>query len=31
VPGPLSNMEWGIKAFHAGYLKQLEEKTNINS
>ena len=30
-PGPLSNMEWGIKAFHAGYLKQLEEKTNINS
>jgi len=24
-------MEWGIKAFHAGYLKQLEEKTNINS
>ena len=31
LPGPLSNMEWGIKAFHAGYLKQLEEKTNINS
>ena len=31
VPGPLSNMEWGIKAFHAGYLKQLGEKTNINS
>ena len=31
VPGPLSNMEWGIKAFHAGYLKQLEEKTNIKS
>ena len=31
VPGPLSNMEWGIKAFHAGYLKQLQEKTNINS
>ena len=31
VPGPLSNMEWGIKAFHAGYLKQLKEKTNINS
>ena len=31
VPGPLSNMEWGIKAFHAGYLKQLEEKKNINS
>ena len=31
VPGPLSNMEWGIKAFHAGYLKQLREKTNINS
>ena len=31
VPGPLSNMEWGIKAFHVGYLKQLEEKTNINS
>ena len=31
VPGPLSNMEWGIKAFHAGYLKQLEEKININS
>ena len=31
VPGPLSNMEWGIKAFHAGYLKQLEAKTNINS
>ena len=31
VPGPLSNMEWGIKAFHAGYLKQLEEKTNITS
>ena len=31
VPGPLSNMEWGIKAFHAGYLKQLDKKTNINS
>ena len=31
VPGPLSNMEWGIKAFHAGYLKKLGEKTNINS
>ena len=31
VPGPLSNMEWGIKAFHAGYLKQLNKKTNINS
>ena len=31
VPGPLSNMEWGITAFHAGYLKQLGEKTNINS
>ena len=31
VPGPLSNMEWGIKGFHAGYLKQLGEKTNINS
>ena len=31
VPGPLSNMEWGIKAFHAGYLIQLQEKTNINS
>ena len=31
VRGPLSNMEWGIKAFHAGYLKQLQEKTNINS
>ena len=31
VPGPLSNMEWGIKAFHAGYMKQLDKKTNINS
>ena len=31
VPGPLSNMEWGIKAFHAGYLKQLDKKTNTNS
>ena len=31
MPGPLSNMEWGIKAFHAGYLKKLGEKTNINS
>ena len=30
VPGPLSNMEWGIKAFHAGYLKQLDKKTNTN-
>tara|TARA_Y100001958_G_C21231911_1_gene557740 strand:+ start:381 stop:1505 length:1125 start_codon:yes stop_codon:yes gene_type:complete len=30
VPGPLSNMEWGIKAFHAGYLKQLDKKTNNN-
>ena len=31
VPGPLSNMEWGIKAFHAGYLKQLEKKINLKS
>ena len=30
VPGPLSNMEWGIKAFHAGYLKQLDSQTNLN-
>ena len=30
VPGPLSNMEWGIKAFHAGYLKQLASQTNLN-
>ena len=30
VPGPLSNMEWGIKAFHAGYLKQLYSQTNLN-
>ena len=30
VPGPLSNMEWGIKAFHAGYLKQLDSQTNRN-
>ena len=29
-PGPLSNMEWGIKAFHAGYLKQLDSQTNLN-
>ncbi len=31
VPGPLSNIEWGLKAFHAGYLKKLDKKTNINS
>ena len=30
VPGPLSNMEWGIKAFHAGYLKKLDSQTNLN-
>ena len=30
VPGPLSNMEWGIKAFHAGYIKQLDSQTNLN-
>ena len=30
VPGPLSNMEWGIKAFHAGYIKQLDSQTNHN-
>jgi len=30
VPGPLSNMEWGIKAFHSGYLKQLDSQTNLN-
>jgi len=29
VPGPLSNMEWGIKAFHAGYLMQLASQTNL--
>ena len=30
VPGPLSNMEWGIKAFHTGYLKKLDSQTNLN-
>jgi hypothetical protein len=24
-------MEWGIKAFHAGYLKQLDKRINIKS
>ena len=23
VPGPLSEMEWGIRAFYAGYLSQI--------